>query len=160
MTASAARQLHDQLEGRVDLVLLSATETHTLSAVQAATADIFKAVNLAGNTSHGGLLTQNEVAPRELFGGSALGLWGIRDGQGAFAVAATAVRVSAEAAGAAAAVRVRQRLESECAAAAPRRLPAPATGEDDDRSDTLCWVLARPGAEDAIMRGVRAATSA
>lgn len=157
---AAADDLYTKLSGQVDLVFLSATESHSLAAVQAATADVFKAVNLAGNTSHGGLLTQAESSPRQLFGGSALGLWGIRDVKGSFAVAAATIAAAAadgegdadcvaEAAGKAAAEMIRQQLEAECAAAV--------SGDTDGhgRSDTLCWVLARPGAEDAIIRGVR-----
>jgi hypothetical protein len=188
----AACRLHDQLGGVVDLVLLSSSETHSLADVQAAVQTTFIGVDVAGNTSHGGILSESMVCrtgdgqpaggaapPAAKAATAALGLWGIRDSGGTFAVGAAAVRAGGagdpplagtQQAGMCATRQAKARVEGQCAAAGPS-FGAPADGGGGGgggggspstaaavagRPDTLCWVMAAPGSEESALQGVHA----
>eukprot|EP01046_Picozoa_sp_COSAG06_P063109 COSAG06_NODE_14520_length_1150_cov_0.805899_1_plen_243_part_10 len=146
----AARQLHNQLGGVVDLVIVSATSNHPVEKVQGATARIFADVNLAANTSSGGMITQDKALRSSEEDSHCLALWGIRDRQGLFSVGEFPVdNVPAEDGS-----PIGKAWEAAGRAAAERATHATDAAGD---SNSLCWVMVRPGYEDDVLHGVRTA---
>lgn len=129
----AAAQLRDRLGEAPDLVLAYATEHHAVPALIAAIAEALPGVRIIGGTSCGGVMTE---AGFHSGPDGALGLFGLRDSDGAFGVGWAPIGDDAAAASDLAMSRA---LED-----AGRPFESP----------SLVWCCQPPGSEERVLNGV------
>ena len=171
--AEAAHKLHDDLDGVADLVLCICTCDHEAPDVLEAAMPYFTGIPFAGNTSHGGLVTETHNLRVGASRSKVFALWAIRDGYGTFAVASAAVTdgdyqgagksaaqiASAEVSGS---VAGRDEGDDDGTGGSPAGSRAPrgamtsvvVSAAARRRHEMLMWLYTAPGHEEDILTGM------
>jgi len=130
----AYTRLRVRLGGDPSLLLVFYTEAYPAQAMLAAVQDLPSGVRIHGLSICAGVMTEEGFHEQD---GRALGLWGLRDPEGAFGVGMVAEHRDAG-------LAAMQALEQALAQAGR-------SGETPD----LVWVSTSPGSEEAALRGIQ-----